>query len=269
MREMGAGSPPPSPRSPRAWRSTRPRSPIRMSSDCSRVQLLSARVRLKLDAEFPLHPTSPRVRLSALSRPDAVDGDRPVHAEHGRGSLAAGLHDTAGHGAAWADSPRRGDGRASPDGPRADALPIEIVEARYAPFAPDLPLTRSSCRSPSRPCSACGCARRRRTPFQQIALDRLNLFLRRRRRGRAEALRADPRQRLGVLRRAARSPGPLVRVARPGCDSARGLRARQALIPYTTRSFSGYRLLHEYFAFPERFRFLELVGLKKARRATP
>jgi type VI secretion system protein ImpG len=43
-----------------------------------------------------------------------------------------------------------------------------------------------------------------------------------------------------------------------------GFAREQALIPYTTRSFSGYRLLHEYFAFPERFRFVELAGLRKA-----
>src|SRR5439155_1597975 len=43
-----------------------------------------------------------------------------------------------------------------------------------------------------------------------------------------------------------------------------GFARDQALIPYTTRSFSGYRLLHEYFAFPERFRFVELAGLRKA-----
>jgi type VI secretion system protein ImpG len=43
-----------------------------------------------------------------------------------------------------------------------------------------------------------------------------------------------------------------------------GFAREQALIPYTTRSFSGYRLLHEYFAFPERFRFVELAGLRRA-----
>src|SRR5206468_1413033 len=41
-----------------------------------------------------------------------------------------------------------------------------------------------------------------------------------------------------------------------------GFAASQALIPYGSRSFSGYRLLHEYFAFPESFRFAELVGLR-------
>lgn len=49
----------------------------------------------------------------------------------------------------------------------------------------------------------------------------------------------------------------------PG-DSIRrmGFDDDQALLPYTNRSFQGYRLLHEYFAFPERFLFVELTGLQ-------
>ena len=38
----------------------------------------------------------------------------------------------------------------------------------------------------------------------------------------------------------------------------------QALLPYGSRSFQGYRLLHEYFAFPKRFMFFELAGLQAA-----
>ena len=38
----------------------------------------------------------------------------------------------------------------------------------------------------------------------------------------------------------------------------------QALLPYTFRSFHGYRLLQEYFAFPERFLFVELTELRPA-----
>ncbi len=34
-----------------------------------------------------------------------------------------------------------------------------------------------------------------------------------------------------------------------------------ALLPYGLRSFQGYRLLHEYFAFPQRFLFADLKGL--------
>ncbi|PIE19637.1 MAG: type VI secretion system baseplate subunit TssF [Proteobacteria bacterium] len=38
----------------------------------------------------------------------------------------------------------------------------------------------------------------------------------------------------------------------------------QALLPHGPRSFQGYRLLHEYFAFPSRFMFVEAQGLRAA-----
>jgi type VI secretion system protein ImpG len=42
----------------------------------------------------------------------------------------------------------------------------------------------------------------------------------------------------------------------------KGFEEDEALIPYSGRSFSGYRLLQEYFACPERFLFAEFTGLK-------
>jgi len=42
-----------------------------------------------------------------------------------------------------------------------------------------------------------------------------------------------------------------------------GFDSDQALIPFDARAFQGYRLLHEYFACPQRFRFFTLTGLKK------
>ena len=43
-----------------------------------------------------------------------------------------------------------------------------------------------------------------------------------------------------------------------------GFREDEALLPYGPRGFSGYRLLHEYFACPQRFLFFEIVGLQDA-----
>jgi type VI secretion system protein ImpG len=43
-----------------------------------------------------------------------------------------------------------------------------------------------------------------------------------------------------------------------------GFDSEDALMPFRSRSFEGYRLLQEYFQFPERFRFVKLTGLKKA-----
>ena len=33
------------------------------------------------------------------------------------------------------------------------------------------------------------------------------------------------------------------------------------MLPYPRRSFVGYRLLQEYFCFPQKFLFLDLTGL--------
>ena len=54
--------------------------------------------------------------------------------------------------------------------------------------------------------------------------------------------------------------------------SPRSLRAvgfgpDEGMLPYTPRSFLGYRLLQEYFAFPEKFLFLDLCELDRAVRA--
>lgn len=43
-----------------------------------------------------------------------------------------------------------------------------------------------------------------------------------------------------------------------------GFDDRQAMLPRTPRLFRGYRFLQEYFAFPERFQFVELTNLNKA-----
>lgn len=42
-----------------------------------------------------------------------------------------------------------------------------------------------------------------------------------------------------------------------------GISSDEAVLPYQERSFQGYRLLQEYFAFPERFNFVKFSGLSK------
>jgi type VI secretion system protein ImpG len=50
------------------------------------------------------------------------------------------------------------------------------------------------------------------------------------------------------------------------CIRPEGFENKQKLLPYDARSFQGYRLLHEYFAFPQRFMFIELADLGDAVR---
>lgn len=53
---------------------------------------------------------------------------------------------------------------------------------------------------------------------------------------------------------------PGIGIRQPGFDR------REALLPSVRRSFDGYRLLQEYFAFPQRFLFAELTGLQPGLR---
>ena len=46
-----------------------------------------------------------------------------------------------------------------------------------------------------------------------------------------------------------------------------GFSRQEGILPYSDRSFLGYRYLHEYFSFPEKFLFFETAGLERVSRA--
>lgn len=46
--------------------------------------------------------------------------------------------------------------------------------------------------------------------------------------------------------------------------AAVGFESDEALLPYSKRSFAGYRLLSEYFAFPYKFLFFDIIGIDRA-----
>jgi type VI secretion system protein ImpG len=62
------------------------------------------------------------------------------------------------------------------------------------------------------------------------------------------------------------TPGSRVRQVSLGPDALRplGFAEDEGMLPYPRRSFTGYRLLHEYFTFPDKFFFLDLTGLDGA-----
>ena len=67
---------------------------------------------------------------------------------------------------------------------------------------------------------------------------------------------------VGFVMRAPSPSGMLVETFGAEHIVAKGFDDSEALLPYTDRSFSGYRLLQEYFACPERFLFTVFTGLK-------
>jgi type VI secretion system protein ImpG len=69
------------------------------------------------------------------------------------------------------------------------------------------------------------------------------------------------------LRRIVVTPaeGGSAAVLPPECLRETGFEAGEALIPYPSHAFPGYRTLQEYFATPERFLFVDLVGWDRWR----
>jgi len=100
----------------------------------------------------------------------------------------------------------------------------------------------------------------------QLALDTLSLFLRGGDQLPARLYEQVHGQGLGYTMRAL-APGATWQAVR----DARHLRAPgfgddEAMLPPSPRTFSGHRLLQEAFAFPSRFHFVELTGLREALR---
>jgi type VI secretion system protein ImpG len=94
--------------------------------------------------------------------------------------------------------------------------------------------------------------------FDKLALDRLTLFL-----GGSENLPIKIYEQLlghtlATVVCPTQRPATWNQIIRASPVQRRGFDDQEALLPFSPRTFQGYRLLQEYFAFPERFLFVEL-----------
>ncbi len=223
---------------------------------------LAARVQLKLDAEFPrftqhlLEMVYPEYLAPTPSMTVAQ-----MHPDPSEGSLAEGflvprhssLHSLLGKG-----DQTTCEYRTAHD---VTLWPLELEEAEYIGTvtrldAPDVRNARAGIRLRLKTTAG--------LDFAQIALDRLNLFLR----GHDEIPMHLYEQMLAnalsiQVRPVDRSTSWKVMIGRERIHPV-GFGHKQALLPQGPRVFSGYRLLREYFAFPERFMFVDLDGLAPA-----
>jgi type VI secretion system protein ImpG len=95
--------------------------------------------------------------------------------------------------------------------------------------------------------------------FSQLGMDKLRLFLR----GGPAALQLYEllaAHTLGVaLADTPNDPAPVL-LPKTAIQEV-GFAPEEALLPWPARSFEGFRLLSEYFAFPQKFMFLDIAGL--------
>jgi len=97
--------------------------------------------------------------------------------------------------------------------------------------------------------------------FSALGVDRLRLFLRGSPATTLPLFEGIAGHTLAVA--LADSPNDPNPVLLPGSAvSQAGFAPEDALLPWPARSFSGFRLLSEYFAFPQKFMFLDIAGLE-------
>ena len=140
--------------------------------------------------------------------------------------------------------------------------PLEIVEADYFPrdaadvSLPDLPGVRAGLRIRLRTTAG--------LTFDKTSLDELTFFLRG---GDPLVMRLYEQlftSAAALVVQPADGSAEAVRVFDKSQVCPLGFEDENALLPYDLRSFQGYRLLHEYFAFPDRFMFVRLSGIQEA-----
>ena len=228
---------------------------------------LAARVQLKIDSEFPrftqtlletvypqyLSPT-PSMLVAQL-QPDPQEG-----------GLAAGYKVPRGTPLVAAPGPKQETACEYRTAHDVTLWPLRVVEARY--FTREigslgLPAAAEGSRAALRIRLACTGG----VTFDQVKLDDLVFHV----------LGSGPLPMRLYEHVFAQGRGVAVTpTAKPAKWTPTVLRDRpirqvgfdddESLLPYDARSFHGYRLLHEYFAFPQRFLFFRLAGVGDAVR---
>ena len=229
------------------------------------VGFLAARVQLKLDAELPRFTQSPieivyphylaptPAMLVAQLKPELTDSNLATGVTVARGSALQGL--------LGKDDLTACEFRTAQD---VTLYPLEVVSANYFSYAPDLPLG-------SLPIAARvkgGVRLRLRSTaglnFNELTLDRLCFYLSGREDVANSLYELILGAGLGALVLPPERPPEWLELLPASAIGRVGFADEQALLPVTHRSFQGYRLLREYLAFPQRFRFFELTGLQRA-----
>ena len=226
---------------------------------------MAARVQLRLEAEFPrftqrllemvypqyLAPTpamlvaqlQPIMEETNLAKGVTIERGTVLQAGGGKNDMTQCQFTTAQDLTLW---------------------PLELIEARYFSFAPDLPLNTLPVGGRIKG----GVRLRLRVSpgmkIKELSLDCLRLHL-----GGADEVAYKLYELIG-----ANTLGALVcPTGRPAewhefvpADKVNpvGFEDDEALLPVTARNFGGYRLVQEYFAFPQRYLFFEVGGLARA-----
>ncbi len=224
---------------------------------------LAARVHLKLDAEFPrftqalletvyphyLAPIpsmaivrfDPEEQDSGLATGVNVPRDTILRSNLGKGDRTACTFRTAHN---------------------VRLLPIKITEVTY--FTRDV----ASLKLPEGVAARAAIRIRLQATagltFDKIKLDPLTFYLRGADEFPASIYEQIFAHKTGLVIQSAAAPRETYGVGPASCIQRVGFGNEEALLPVSPCTFEGYRLLREYFAFPQRFLFFQLAGFAEA-----
>lgn len=239
---------------------------------------LTARVQMKLDAEFPrftqalldaVYPGytaplpsmavvqfTPRTNEGSLAQGYRLPAGTALHAKLADGEQTACEFRTAHELTLW---------------------PLELARVMLTGAPTDLPLAGGASGSASARVSmktavrgtVRGALRIRLKvhggiDLSDLPLDRLTFHLAGPERDALRLLELVANHTLGVICHDTASPPRWQHALSPDAITQSGFGADEALLPDDGRSFHGYRLLREYFAFPARFLFFGIDGLRPA-----
>jgi type VI secretion system protein ImpG len=227
---------------------------------------LAARVQLKIDEEFPRftqhllemvypHYLAPTPSMAVMRlKPDPA----------AEGGMASGFR--IPRGASLRSAIPRGEQTACEYRTAHDVTlwPLKILEAEYLAS----PSAVANLGVPALPGMKAGLRLRLAVTagmkFNQLALDNLPVYLRGSGSLPVQVYEQLTANAMAVTVLPTSRPPAWREVIDKSPIRGLGFGDDDALLPYGPRSFQGYRLLHEYFAFPERFLFVEFKGLRRA-----
>ena len=221
--------------------------------------LLTARIHKKLDDELPqITEALLRVLYPHYIRPIPPMSVVEIHADPEQGKLATGL--SIPRGATLSSRPIEGIPCKFRTCYETTMWPVAVTSAQWgSPDRMDPPINAPQAAAACRLELTCSADVR----FDQLGMESLRMYLT----GQSstvlalyellfnntvEILVRDPENR---TRTPLRLPVSMLQPM--------GFREEESLLPYPRRSFNGYRLLQEYFSFPEKFLFIELGGLQQ------
>ena len=226
---------------------------------------LAARIHLKLDAEFPRftqslletvypHYLSPVPSMAVVRfDPEEKDAGLVPGVTVKRGSL---LRSSLGKGERTACSFQTAHD--------VRLLPLRIAEVRY--FTRDVSELNLPADLRAKAAIRIRLQSTVANPIKDIALDPISVFLRGADEMPAQIYEQIFARKCALVVQSATERGKTLATFPASSIRRVGFSDKEALLPASPRSFEGYRLVREYFAFPQRYLFFEAAGFAEAAR---